>query len=70
MTTNEPTDQTPTEAEITQRLAAVDGVNGAAGHELEDPQLRELLRKRVAGEITSEEYRALGLEHLRKQAQG
>jgi len=70
VTTNESPDHSPTEAEIAERLAAVDGVNGAAGHELEDPHLRELLRKRIAGDITSEEYRSLGLEHLRKQAQG
>lgn len=47
-----------------ERLAGVDGINGAAGHELEDPRLRELLRQRIAGEITSAEYRELGMTHL------
>ena len=56
-----------TEAEIEERLAYVDGVNGSAGHHLDDPYLRDLLRKNIAGEITSEQYRELGMEHLRKQ---
>lgn len=52
------------EHQITERLAAVDGINGAAGLHLDDEALRELLRRRIAGEITSEEYRRLGAEHL------
>lgn len=61
---------TPAQDDVDERLAAVDGVNGAAGHELEDPYLRELLRKRIAGEITSEQYRELGMRHLREQEPG
>jgi hypothetical protein len=56
-----------TEADIDERMAWIDGVNGSAGHHLEDPYLRELLRKQLAGEITGDEYRKLGMEHLRKQ---
>lgn len=54
-----------TEAEVEQRLAYIDGVNGSAGHRLDDPYLRDLLRKSITGEITSEQYREFGLEHLR-----
>lgn len=61
--------RTPTESEIDERIAGVDGVNGAAGHRLENPELRELLRRRIAGEITSEEYRTLGMAHLREQVE-
>jgi hypothetical protein len=55
------------EAEINAKLAWIDGVNGSAGQTLEDPYLRGLLRQSIAGEITSEQYRELGMEHLRKQ---
>ena len=56
-----------TEAEIDERMAYIDGVNGSAGHHLADPYLRGLLRKNIAGEITGAEYDRLGMEHLRKQ---
>jgi hypothetical protein len=57
----------PAEAEIDARMARIDGINGSAGHHLEDPYLRDLLRQYIAGEITGSEYDRLGMEHLRKQ---
>ncbi|SFN71161.1 hypothetical protein [Mycetocola miduiensis] len=57
----------PTEAEIDAEMARIDGINGSAGHRLEDPYLRDLMRKQIAGDITGDEARELGMEHLRKQ---
>lgn len=57
----------PTDAEIDERMAYVDGINGSAGHRLDDPYLRDILRQSIAGEITSEEARRLGMEHLREK---
>lgn len=62
-----PPEGPPTEAEIDERIARIDGINGSAGHTLDDPYLRDLLRKYIAGEITGGEYDSLGTEHLRKQ---
>ena len=59
--------QTLSEAEIDEQMARIDGINGSAGHHLEDPYLRRLLHKSIASEITGEEYDRLGMEHLRKQ---
>lgn len=55
-----------TEEEIDAEMARIDGINGSAGHRLEDPYLRDLLRQSIAGDITSEQYRQLGMAHLRK----
>lgn len=62
-----PTTQPLTEAEIDERMAYIDGVNGSAGRHLEDQYLRDLLRKLIAGEITSGQCRELGMEHLHMQ---
>jgi len=56
-----------TQAQIDEKLAWVDGVNGSAGHELEGPYLRELLRQKLSGEITGDDYVRLGMEHLRRE---
>ncbi|HEU5223133.1 MAG TPA: hypothetical protein VFU07_05555 [Candidatus Lumbricidophila sp.] len=45
----------PTEAEINAHLAAIDGAMGAAGHKVDDPEFRSLMRRRIAGNVTSEE---------------
>lgn len=58
----------PTEAEIDKMMAHIDGVNGSAGHHLGDPYLRDLLRQQIAGEITGDEARELGMAHLRRQS--
>lgn len=54
----------PTDAEVDQVMAWVDGVNGSAGHHLDDPYLRDLLRRKIAGEITGEEYDRLGMVYI------
>ncbi len=48
-------EKTLTEAEIDRRMAMADGVLGAAGHEVTDPASREIIRRKIAGEITPEE---------------
>jgi hypothetical protein len=72
VTTNQPpaqpsTSEPPTDAEIDHAMAWVDGVNGSADHHLDDPYLRDLLRKKIAGEITGEEYDRLGMAHINAQ---
>lgn len=49
----------PTDAEVAETLAFVDGALGAAGHKVDDPETRELLRKQAAGELTADEAIAL-----------
>ena len=44
--------------EVSQILANTDGILGAAGHTIDDPASREILRQQAAGEITGEEARA------------
>jgi hypothetical protein len=73
VTTNQPPaqpsePQPPTDAEIDRAMAWIDGVNGSAGHHLDDPHLRDLLRKTIAGEITGEEYDRLGMAHINASA--
>jgi len=62
--TNTPPPGQPRPDAVEQQLAAIDGVNGAAGHHLDDPVLREILRRQLAGEITGDEARELGRKHL------
>jgi len=52
-------DKKPNAAEVQETMGYVDGVLGSAGHEVTDPDTRELLRKQAAGELTGEEARAL-----------
>ncbi|MET0886142.1 MAG: antitoxin VbhA family protein [Mycetocola sp.] len=42
--------------EVERRLARADGAIGAAGHQVTNPVTRDLLRQKIRGEITSEEY--------------
>ncbi|MDY7541774.1 hypothetical protein [Cryobacterium sp. 5B3] len=56
-----------TDAEIDAQMARIDGINGSAGHHLEDPYLRDLLRQQIAGEITGDRARELGHQHLARQ---
>lgn len=60
----------PTQAQIDERLARVDGINGAAGLQLEDPYLRDLLAQLTAGSITADEYDRRGMAHLRGKSAG
>lgn len=52
------------EADISEQMAHIDGVNGAAGHRLEDAYLRELVHRQLAGEITGDQARELGRKYL------
>ena len=54
-------DSTPTPKrspeEVARLQAIADGAFGAAGHSVDDPESREILRQHLAGEITSDEAR-------------
>lgn len=50
--------------EIDAGMAEIDGFLGAAGHRIDDHGDREILRRQVAGDITSDEARVLVLERL------
>lgn len=52
------------EADVARHLSFADGALGAAGHEVTDPYLRELVERQVRGELTGEEARALGVKHV------
>lgn len=52
-----------TEEEVEARLAAADGVLGAAGHRVTDPVMREIVRRKIRGEISDEEADRLILLH-------
>ncbi|GEM_PF-6563849 len=52
-----------TEARVEARLAAADGVLGAGGHKVTDPVAREIVRRKIRGEISSEEADRLILAH-------
>lgn len=52
-----------TEEEVEARLAAADGVLGAAGHRVTDPVAREIVRRKIRGEISGEEADRLILLH-------
>jgi hypothetical protein len=54
----------PTPEEVSKMLAFADGVLGAAGHSVDDPETREILRRQAAEEITGDEARALLREQL------
>lgn len=79
MTERNETGNTPapplTKEEVEARLAAADGVLGAGGHQVTDPVAREIVRRSIRGEITSEEADRLILAHCgvtpraQKQAQ-
>ncbi|MFV0428254.1 MAG: hypothetical protein ACK5KO_02320 [Arachnia sp.] len=53
-----------TEAEAADRLAFADAALGAAGHEVTDPYLRELLQRHARGEISGDEARELSRKHI------
>ena len=50
-----PKKDTVSEAEINRRIAFADAALGAAGHEVTDPQTRELARQVAAGKLTGDE---------------
>lgn len=57
----------PTPDEVDDLMAQIDGINGAAGHELKNPELRGILQRQIAGEISGDEARALGRKVLEER---
>jgi hypothetical protein len=53
-----------TGAEIDSEMARIDGINGAAGHRVEDPVVRAILRRQISGAISGDEARAEIASHL------
>lgn len=49
------------------QMDQIDGINAAAGHALEDPVLRDIVRRQLAGEISGDEARELGRQHLEQR---
>lgn len=52
------------ETEVERRMSFADAALGAAGHEVTDPALRELRRRSIRGDITTDETIALGIAHI------
>jgi hypothetical protein len=52
------------EAEVERRMSFADAALGAAGHEVTDPELRELRRRAIRGDMTTDEAIAAGLAHI------
>jgi len=48
-----------TSAESEHQMALADGALGAAGHRVDDPEARAILRRQASGEITGAEARSL-----------
>jgi hypothetical protein len=57
-----------TPAETDHQMALADGALGAAGHHVDDPEARAILRRQASGEITGEVARSLLLANALKQA--
>lgn len=53
-----------TEQEAAERLAFADAALGAAGHEVTDPYLRDVLVRHAHGGITGDEARDLIRQHV------
>jgi hypothetical protein len=49
------TDSRPSDEEIQRRLDFADGALGAAGHKVDDPESRALMREVASGEKTADE---------------
>lgn len=53
-----------TEAQAAERLAFAAAALGAAGHEVTDPYLKDLLARQARGELSGDEARKLGRKHI------
>jgi hypothetical protein len=53
-----------TEAEAADRLAFAEAALGAAGHQVTDPYLRDLLAQYARGEISGDEARELSRRYV------
>ncbi|TFC01466.1 hypothetical protein E3O42_10125 [Cryobacterium adonitolivorans] len=51
-------------AEVERRMSFSDAALGAAGHEVTDPELRELRRRAIRGDITAEAAIAAAVAHI------
>ena len=52
------------EAEAAERLAFAQAALGAAGHEVTDPYLTDVLARHARGEISGDEARELSRAHI------
>lgn len=59
MTTPAAHGPTLTPEEVEERLAQADGALGAAGHHVDDPDARQIVRDQIAGRITTDEAERL-----------
>ena len=53
-----------TEANTRERIAFADAALALAGHEVTDPYLNDLAARQARGELSGEEARQLGLQHI------
>lgn len=53
-----------TEADVRERIAFADAALALAGHEVTDPYLNDLAARQARGELSGEEARQLGLQHI------
>ncbi len=53
-----------TEADARERIAFADAALALAGHEVTDPYLNDLAARQARGELSGEEARQLGLQHI------
>lgn len=53
-----------TEADARERIAFADAALALAGHEVTDPNLNDLAARQARGELSGEEARQLGLQHI------
>jgi hypothetical protein len=56
-----------TPAETDHQMALADGALGAAGHHVDDPDARAILRRQASGEISGEDARNQLLTRARRQ---
>lgn len=54
--TEQPTTQTRPVVSTEQAMAFADGALGAAGHQVTDPYINDLIRQRLEGEISMDEF--------------
>ena len=53
-----------TEADARERIAFAEAAWALAGHEVTDPYLNDLAARQARGELSGEEARQLGLQHI------
>lgn len=53
-----------TEPDAQERIAFADAALALAGHQVTDPYLNDLAARQARGELSGEEARQLGLQHI------